>query len=260
MTFFRTTKQSMSRVLILTPYIDFVNPSCYVKLSNFRFLLTEMRLCDIINRNTKRKAQMNVFIEKIIDFFTLDTSDPMRFAGQLVGFIPLVIAFITFSLSKRKHILISKTISDLTSAIHFFLLGEIVGGAVCVVNTGRGVVFYNKGKRWASGIYIPIVFCALTLLTTLLQWKGWYTLLPAIGSVLAVIGFWCNRPRLVKLFNLPAVSLWLVYSVITQSIAATLINVISIITILVSMIRELVKYTKSKSNANINEDITKDGE
>ena len=189
------------------------------------------------------------FLDSLIGFFTLDPSDPIRFAGQLVGFIPLILSFVTFSLSKRGHILISKTFSDLTSVVHFFLLGEVVGGAVCLVNTGRGIIFYNKGKKWASGIHIPIIFCALTLLTTLLQWKGWYTLLPAVGSVLAVIGFWCNRPRLVKLFNLPAVTLWLIYSIIITSISATIINIISIITILVSMLRELVGYVKSRSNA-----------
>ena len=200
------------------------------------------------------------FIDGIVGFFTLDPSDPMRFAGQLVGFIPLLLSFVTFSLSKREHILISKTFSDLTSVVHFFLLGEVVGGAVCLVNTGRGIIFYNKGKKWASGIYIPIIFCVITLLTTLLQWKGWYTVLPAVGSVLAVIGFWCNRPRLVKLFNLPAVTLWLIYSIIIMSISATIINIVSIITILVSMVRELAGYVKQKNNTNTNENIIEDGE
>ena len=200
------------------------------------------------------------FIDGIVGFFTLDPSDPMRFAGQLVGFIPLLLSFVTFSLSKREHILISKTFSDLTRVVHFFLLGEVVGGAVCLVNTGRGLIFYNKGKKWASGIYIPIIFCVITLLTTLLQWKGWYTVLPAVGSVLAVIGFWCNRPRLVKLFNLPAVTLWLIYSIIIMSISATIINIVSIITILVSMARELIGYVKHKNTANTNENILEDGE
>ncbi|MBR3681324.1 MAG: YgjV family protein [Clostridia bacterium] len=194
---------------------------------------------------------MDTFFQSIIAFFTLDPSEPISFVGQLVGFIPLLLAFVTFSLSKRSHILISKTLSDLLSAVHFLLLGEVVGGAVCIVNTARGYVFYNKGKKWASGIYIPIVFSILTLLTTILQWKGWYTLLPAVGSVLAVIGFWCNKPRLVKLFNLPAVSLWLVYSIITGSISSTLINIISIISITVSMIIEL---TKSKQPAKAEAD------
>lgn len=196
------------------------------------------------------KEYFSTFYDELIKFFTLDMSSPTEFAGQLVGFIPLILSFITFSLAKREHILISKTLSDLTSVVHFFLLGEVVGGAVCLVNTGRGIVFYNKGKKWASGIYIPIIFSAITMLTTLLQWKGWYTVLPAVGSVLAVIGFWCNRPRLVKLFNLPAVTLWLIYSIIIVSISSTIINVISIVTILISIIREFVAHIKAKSNAD----------
>ncbi len=192
---------------------------------------------------------MNEIIQKIIEFFTLDPSEPIYFIGQLVGFIPLILAFVTFSLSKREHILVSKTLSDLLSAVHFFLIGEVVGGAVCIVNTGRGFVFYNKGKRWASGIYIPIVFSILTLLTTLVRWQGWYTLLPAVGSVLAVVGFWCNRPRLVRLFNLPAVTLWLIYSIITESISATLINIISIISIIVTTAVELINRRRAAKAA-----------
>ena len=202
---------------------------------------------------------MKLFFNKTVEFFTLDPSEPISFIGQLIGFIPLILAFVTFSLSKRKHILISKTLSDLLSAVHFFMIGEVVGGAVCIVNTGRGFVFYNKGKKWASGIYIPIIFSILTLLTTLIRWQGWYTLLPAVGSVLAVIGFWCNRPRLVKLFNLPAVTLWLIYSIMTESISATLINIISIITIISSTVIEIVRNRKSEKN-EINMDKSTDGE
>lgn len=202
---------------------------------------------------------MKLFFNKTVEFFTLDPSEPISFIGQLIGFIPLILAFVTFSLSKRKHILISKTLSDLLSAVHFFMIGEVVGGAVCIVNTGRGFVFYNKGKKWASGIYIPIIFSILTLLTTLIRWQGWYTLLPAVGSVLAVIGFWCNRPRLVKLFNLPAVTLWLIYSIMTESISATLINIISIITIISSTVIEIVRNRKSEKT-EINMDKSTDGE
>ena len=49
------------------------------------------------------------FYDELIKFFTLDMSSPTEFAGQLVGFIPLILSFITFSLAKREHILVSKT-------------------------------------------------------------------------------------------------------------------------------------------------------
>ena len=191
-------------------------------------------------------------MSKIIEFFTLDPSDPLRFWAQIVGFIPLVLSLITFALTKRKHILVSKTLSDFTSAIHFFLLGEIVGGMVCVINTARGTIFYQRGKaKWASHIVIPIIFCVATLATSFIRWNGAISLLPTCGSVLAVIGFWFNNPRYIKLFNLPAITLWLIYSILIGSISTTLINAFSIITILVSMVIDLIKSARlKKAKAN----------
>ena len=175
-------------------------------------------------------------MDRFIEFFTLDPTDTRMLVAQLVGFIPLALALVTFALKRRGHIIISKTLSDLTSAVHFFLLGEVVGGAICIVNTARGIVFFNRGKtKWLSHILVPVVFSIITLATSWIRWEGVVSLLPTVGSVLAIIGFWCNDPKLLKLFNLPAVTLWLIYSIITGSISATLINIISIVTILFSL-------------------------
>ena len=189
-------------------------------------------------------------MDKIIEFFTLDPSNTREFVAQLVGFIPLLLALITFALSKRSHIIISKTASDLTSAVHFFLLGEVVGGAICIVNTARGIFFYHRGRRpWTSHILVPIIFSVITLATSLLRWEGAVSLLPTVGSVLAIVGFWCNNPHLLKAFNLPAVTLWLIYSIITGSISAVLINIISIITIITSLFKMLLTHIKTRKNA-----------
>lgn len=180
-------------------------------------------------------------MDKLIDFFTLDPSEGIIFWAQLIGFIPLILSLITFALSKREHILISKLFSDLTSAIHFFMLGQGTGGAICTVNTARDFVFYHKSKRWASHVSVPIIFGVLTLISSIIQWQGVYSLLPTIGSLLAIVGLWFSDPRKVKLINLPAIALWLIYSIIVGSISTTLINVISIITIITSLTVEFIR-------------------
>lgn len=183
-------------------------------------------------------------MDKLVDFFTLSPSEGIVFWAQLVGFIPLILSLVTFALSKREHILVSKLFSDLTSAIHFFMLGQGTGGAICTVNTARDLVFYYKGKKWASHVCVPIVFGVLTLASSIIQWQGVYSLLPTVGSLLAIVGFWFNNPRTVKLINLPAVALWLVYSIITGSISTTIINSISIITIISSLSIEWIRALK----------------
>ena len=185
-------------------------------------------------------------MSKLIEFFTLDPSEGIIFWAQLIGFIPLILSLVTFALSKREHILISKLFSDLTSAIHFFMLGQGTGGAICTVNTARDFVFYHKTKKWASHITVPITFGVLTLASSIIQWQGVYSLLPTIGSLLALVGFWFNDPRKVKLINLPAIALWLMYSIIVGSISTTLINLISIITIITSLAFEFVRTSKTQ--------------
>ena len=186
-------------------------------------------------------------MKDIIAFFTLDPSNTRVFIAQLIGFISLGVGLVTFALSKRRHILIAKLICDFTSAIHFFMLGAVVGGAICTVNSARSIVFsYRNEKRWASHILVPIIFIILTLGCSLLGWNGWYSLLPTVGSVLAIVGFWCSDPKLLKLFNLPAITLWLIYNIHTGSISSAISNAISIITILVSLTHVAILYLKSR--------------
>ena len=186
-------------------------------------------------------------MKELVSFFTLDPSNARIFWAQIIGFISLAIGLFTFALSKRRSILIAKLLCDFTSAIHFFMLGATVGGAVCTVNSIRSIVFYYRDKkRWASHISVPVLIIALTLGCSLLSFSGWYSLLPTVGSVLAVIGFWQRDTRLIKLFNLPAVSLWLVYNIISGSISSVISNAVSVVTITVSLLIALIKHSRSE--------------
>ena len=175
------------------------------------------------------------------DWLAAEFSNPLTATAQIIGFIPLALSFFTFLSNKRAKIIFIKIITDCMWVLHFFLLGEIVGGSVNAINTVRNVIFSQKHRRWASHIAIPIIFGALTVGSALLRWQEWYSFLPMLGSLLAVIGFWCNDPRNIRRLNLPAVLLWLIYGIITGSISATLCNVFSIISILIAEIKEHAK-------------------
>ena len=186
-------------------------------------------------------------MEKIIEFFTLDPSDPIVFIAQIFGLISLAGNLFTFAVSKRKHIFIAKIFCDFTASINLLMLGATVGGAICGLNVLRSLIFYQRGeKRWASHILVPIFFVALTVGCSLLDWGGAYSLLPTVGSIFAIVGFWQHDPRLIKLFNLPCVTLWMIYNVISGSIGTSIANAISIVTILASLIMAGIDYLKKR--------------
>ena len=164
-------------------------------------------------------------------------SSPLGIVAQIIGFIPLVLSFFTFLSNNRRRVIGTKIATDLLWAIHFFLLGEVVGGAINALNTARNVVFSQKHRPWASRIYIPITFGALTVLAALLRWQDWYSILPMLGSLLALIGFWCSGTKHIRAFNLPAVSLWLLYGILAGSISTILCNILSIASIVTATVK-----------------------
>ena len=167
--------------------------------------------------------------------------------AQIVGLIPFFISIVIFIFSKRWQIVFAKLLSDLLWALHFVLLGEFVGAAINIVNTVRGCVFLYRGKKkWASHRSVPIIFITLTVFVTLIRWQGWFSILPMVGSVLAVIGFWCASPEEIRRFNLPAVILWLIYGILIGSVSTVLSNTFSIVSIVISEIRAYLRKRKDR--------------
>lgn len=177
----------------------------------------------------------------LINWLSAEFSTPLNAIAQTVGFVPLILSFFTFLPNDRRRVIAFKTVTDTMWALHFFLLGEVVGGSINTINTARNLVFSQKHRPWASHTYIPILFCVLTAIAALIRWQDWYSFLPMAGSILAVIGFWCSSPRSIRRFNLPGITLWLIYSIMTASISSILCNVLSIVSILIAEIKEHAK-------------------
>ena len=88
---------------------------------------------------------------------------------------------------------------------------------------------------------MPILFLVLTVGGSLLGWTGWESILPMVGSCLAVMGYWCKDTAKLRLFNLVGISLWLIYGVIVMSVPTIIADLVYIISILLTMIRTHVK-------------------
>lgn len=168
--------------------------------------------------------------------------NPYTAIAQIIGFIYVIIGFFAFRNISRTATLAIKALCDGMAVVHFAMLGLWTGAAVCTINVARGLCFAQKDrKKWASGIWMPILFCLLTIGGSLLGWTGWESLLPMVGSCLAVMGYWCKDTAKLRLFNLVGISMWVVYGVITLSISTILANSIYVISILLTMIRLAIK-------------------
>lgn len=175
-------------------------------------------------------------------------SSPLTAIAQIFGFVPMVLSYFVFHFNNRKAIITTKAISDLLWMIHFLMLGAYSGAftnAVCAV---RGLVFSQRGKKkWASSVAVPIIFGIITLSVTLVSWAGFKSFLPVFGSCLGIIGFWSNDPKNIRKFNLPALTLWLIYGIMTLSLSTIICNIVSITSIINTEIRVRKQQSKKSS-------------
>ena len=171
---------------------------------------------------------MSTYFETLAAQFT----HPVTAIAQLIGFVPVFMGFFIFRNVRRNTSITLKAVSDFLSAVHFLLLKAPTGCAINFVNTARGICFAQKGRRpWASGIWMPILFCIATAVSSLISWTGFISLLPLLGSCFAVIGYWCTEPRNLRRFNFIGIFLWTIYGVITLSVPTVVGNTISLCSI-----------------------------
>lgn len=186
-------------------------------------------------------------LEFIINWFSSAFATPRNVIAQIIGILPLSLSFFIFTQKTRSKVLVLKSISTFLAVVHFIVLGKTTGALINSVLTVRGIVFSQRGKKGFSGIHIPIIFIAFTILSAIPDFRGIENLLPMTGSCISIIGFWQNDLHRLRWFNLVGVSLWLVYGVCSFSVPSILTNTITIFSIIYALIKEH-KDQKTKKN------------
>ena len=85
--------------------------------------------------------------------------------------------------------------------------------------------------------YYPIL-CLLQLAALIATWPGWLSLLPIVANIAATVGGYTHNPRKVRLVAMLINSpLWIVYDVLVGSWAGILDELITELSILISIRR-----------------------
>ena len=173
-------------------------------------------------------------------------AETIRLIGEIIGWIAVAEGFLIFLSNRRERILVFKFIDDALWSASFLLTGNYTGSILNAIGMGRETVFYNRDRRkWASTRFWLFFFLAVTAaspLYSLISGKeGWYAILPAIGSLAAVIGFYSRSASFSRYVGLFANGVWMVYNIICGKIPAITSSVILITSGLVGTVMMLVR-------------------
>ena len=159
------------------------------------------------------------------------------YIAQAVGIVGLIFAVISFQKNNNKGILLFQVMAALTFFIHFTLLGAYTGAAMNLIGAARNLVFYNREKRWAQSRYWVAAFIGIYIIVGMLTWKDGFSILPIIAMTLSSVGLWIKNPKFTRLIVLPSSPCWLVYNIVSSSIAGILTETFVVTSLIIAVIR-----------------------
>lgn len=156
---------------------------------------------------------------------------------QLIGFIGTGLFFLSFQCRENKNLFRVQLFSYIFYTSHLLLLGAATGGISYLINCLRSFCLQSKWK-YAKSNAMCVILCALQIVAMGVTWCGWISLLPVTANIASTIGGYTKNPQKVRiagmLINSP---LWIIYNVIVGSWAGILDEVISEVSMAVSIIR-----------------------
>ena len=141
---------------------------------------------------------------------------------QLIGLVGTALFFISYQCRSNRSLFRIQFLSYFCYTVHLLLLGAVTGGISYILNT----------------LAMCALICLLQLLTLALTWSGWLSVLPVAANIAATIGGYTHNARTIRIAGMCVNSpLWIVYDIAVGSWAGILDEVISELSMIISIVR-----------------------
>ena len=156
---------------------------------------------------------------------------------QIIGLIGTALFFLSYQCKSNRNLFRVQLLSYVCYTVHLLLLGAVTGGISYVLNTLRS---FCLGSTWRFGLSWAMcwVICTLQMVTLLVTWSGWISILPVAANIAATIGGYTHNPRKIRVAGMFINSpLWIIYDIMVGSWAGILDEVVTEASMIISILR-----------------------
>lgn len=164
-------------------------------------------------------------------------SNTIFIIAQIIGVIGMTFGFLSYQNNKHKNIMLTKTVSEGTFALHYLLLKSYTGMAMDVISIIRNLLFARLVEKKKNTLPYIILFSCVMLVAGYFTWIGWISIFAVTGKILTTIAYGLKDAKSVRLVTIPSCISWLIYNVYCVSIAGICTEVFGLTSIFVAMIR-----------------------
>ena len=156
---------------------------------------------------------------------------------QVIGLIGTALFFMSYQCKSNKNLFRVQFLSYLFYTTHLILLGAITGGISYIINGIRSFCLGSKIEFLRSR-KLCVIICMLQLMTLIITWSGWLSLLPVAANIASTIGGYTHNARKIRIAGMFVNSpLWIIYDIIVGSWAGILDELVSEGSMIISIVR-----------------------
>lgn len=179
---------------------------------------------------------MNNIITMFVDYWTAMT--PYQIITQLVGYVALVLAMISFQMKKRSRLMAFQMSASLTFCIQLLMAGAITGGCLDFISFIRTIIFSMNDKyKWAKSPLWFVFFVVALVVVGIITWGGWISICAILGAVFSTIALWMKDAKKVRLISLLVAPCWIIYNIYYGTWAGVINELIATTSIVIGIIR-----------------------
>ena len=156
---------------------------------------------------------------------------------QAIGFGGTILFFLSYQCKRNKNLFRVQLVSYLCYTVHLLLLGAVTGGISYMLNTLRSFCLGSR-SAFLKGKMMCYCICILQVITLFLTGEGWWSILPVAANIAATISGYTGNPRKIRVVGIFINSpMWIVYSVLVDSWAGVLDEIVTEASMLLSIWR-----------------------
>lgn len=159
----------------------------------------------------------------------------MIYFAQGIGFVGMLLIFIAFQQNDKKKILIIQACAGAVFTVHFVLLGAYTGACLNAIEVFRNLVFCKKDLKGRK--FYAVAFMVLFTAFGLIYWESIYSIMPIMAMNLSTLAFNFKNPKQIRLCFLPVAVGWLIYNIVSFSIAGIVTEIFDIASLLIAFWR-----------------------
>ena len=158
---------------------------------------------------------------------------------QALGFLGMALFLSSYQIKSNRKFFIVQTAASVAFVIQYILLGAVSGCinlSICIIR--NLIMFKHREWKWADWKGWVYVICIALAVGTALTWGEWYSILAFTGAASGTIGVMTDNAQKIRLaFLTCCCPSWLIYGLLIGSWGAVCNEIITIISILISIKR-----------------------